>query len=99
MPLAVVAACILTIWVGWRQRLPLDAALMTLGAGIAMIVLYVAFDLGFRLLGSDPTNKLAELLLIQRLPPGAFFVVIGYLMIAYSTGAIFRALLSRSAQP
>lgn len=88
MPLAVVAACLLTIWLGWRRRLPLDAALMGLGAGLAVIVLYVAFDLGFRGLGSDPTYNISELLLIERLPPGSFFVVIGYLMISYSIGSI-----------
>ena len=99
MPLAVIAACILTICVGWRRRLPIDAALMGLGAGSAIIVLYVVFDLGFRQLGSDPSHKLSELLLLERLPPGSFFVVIGYLIISYSIGAMIRAFLSRPAQP
>lgn len=99
MALAVVAACIFTIWLGWRRNLPLGSALMALGAGSAIIALYVIFDLSFRQHGSAPSYELYQLLLIKRLPPGSFFVVIGYLIISYSIGAMSRAFLSRPAQP
>ena len=86
----IVAACVLTAWLGWRRRLPPRPALTGLAVGSAMIVLYVAYAIG-----SGVATGAAELLLIQRLPPGSYFVVIGYLVIAYCAGSLIK-LPSRS---
>ena len=96
MPLSIVAACLLTMWLGWRGQLSLGAALKALGAGLALIVLYVVAALGLGLLGPGPSYPIAEVLKVERLLPGSFFVVIGYLVCSYAAAASVRGLRSRS---
>jgi len=99
MATAIIAACVVALWLGWRQRLPNEAAVLYLAIGTGVVALYVISYVCVRLVGFDPTYTLVEVLLVQRVPPGSFFVVLGYLTIAYSRGALIRTLFSRAAQP